>query len=316
MEVVGKLRLTNVTGGIADVGAFGHYAYLAAFSPECAGRPGTQGTGVHVVDIANQASPTKVGFLPAHANSYVGEGVHVIHMATPSFTGDLLVHNNEPCDGAQPFEGGVSLWNVTDPRAPAKLAGGVGDATPAISPNINGVHSVHSAFAWYVPGANPPATGKAYVMMADNQEAADVDILDITNPAAPVMASEVGFNDWPGAQSPLANGDTVFNHDFQVKQMGTRWIALNSYWDAGWVLLDVTNPTSPQFIDDSNYPTPDPLTGFAIPEGNGHQAWWSSNNQFILGTDEDFSRPGPTAASRPAPTPGSRRAASSAGRFR
>jgi hypothetical protein len=54
-------------------------------------------------------------------------------MATPSFTGDLLVHNNEPCDASRPFEGGLSLWNVTDPRAPAKLAGGVGDATPAIS---------------------------------------------------------------------------------------------------------------------------------------------------------------------------------------
>jgi len=152
VEVVGKLRLTNVTGGIADVGVFGNHAYLAAFSPECAGRPGAQGTGVHVVDIANQASPTKVGFLPAHANSYVGEGVHVIHMATPSFSGDLLVHNNEACDSGQPFEGGVSLWNVSNPQAAAKLAGGVGDATPAISPNINGVHSVHSAFAWYVPG--------------------------------------------------------------------------------------------------------------------------------------------------------------------
>lgn len=79
---------------------------LPRSGPECAGRPGAQGTGVHVVHIANQASPAKVGFLPAHANSYVGEGVHVIHMATPSFTGDLLVHINEPCDVGQPFEGG------------------------------------------------------------------------------------------------------------------------------------------------------------------------------------------------------------------
>lgn len=55
----------------------------------------------------------------------------------------------------------MSLWNVSNPRAAVKLAGGVGDATPAISPNINGVHSVHSAFAWYVPGTIPPAPGKA-----------------------------------------------------------------------------------------------------------------------------------------------------------
>lgn len=284
VELVGKVELTDVAGGISDVGTFGTYAYLGAFNPECAGRPGAQGTGVHVVDFSNPANPTKVAFIPAHANSYVGEGVHVIHMETAAFSGDVLVHNNEPCNPAAPFEGGISIWNVTNPASPVQLAGGVGDSTPAIAPNINGVHSVHSTFAWFVP-----ETGKAYAMMADNQEAADVDILDITNPAAPVLISETGFNDWPAAQAPLANGDTVFNHDFQIKKIGTEWLALVSYWDAGWVILDVTNPASPAFLNDSDYPTPDPLTGFAIPEGNGHQAWWSSNNQFILTTDEDFS---------------------------
>ena len=75
VELVGKLdTLTNVTGGIADVGAFGKFAYLNAFGPECAGRPGAQGTGVHVVSIADPTNPTKVGFLPAHANSLVNAG--------------------------------------------------------------------------------------------------------------------------------------------------------------------------------------------------------------------------------------------------
>jgi len=289
VTLVGMADLTNVAGGISDVGTFGNYAYLGAFNPECAGRPGAQGTGVHVVDISDPASPTKVEFIPAHANSYVGEGVQAIHVSTPFFTGDVLVHNNEGCDTSQPFEGGISIWDVTDPTNPAKLAGGVGDNTPAASPNINGVHSVHSTFAWYVPASDPPATGRAFAMMADNQETADVDIIEITDPTNPVMLSETGFDDWPDARAPLANGDTVFNHDFQIKQIGTKWLALVSYWDAGWVILDVTDPATPVFMNDSDYPTPDPLTGFDIPEGNAHQAWWSTNNQFILGTDEDFS---------------------------
>jgi hypothetical protein len=293
VQLVGKIdTLTNVAGGISDVGTFGKYAYLGASFPECLGRPGAQGTGVHIVDISNPSNPTKVGFIPAHPNSAVGEGVHVFHAKTPFFTGEILVHNNEPCNSSQPHEGGVSLWNVTNPLAPVKLAGGVGDNTPAKTPEntgtapINGVSSSHSAFGWWVP-----ETGKAYVMLVDNQEVADVDILDVTNPVAPVQIGEVGFADWPGAQppNPLANGDTVFNHDFQIKKIGTKWMALVSYWDAGWVILDVTNPANPIFVDDSDYPTPDPLTGFELPEGNAHQAWWSSNNQFILGTDEDFS---------------------------
>src|SRR5215211_9553587 len=90
MELVGKLDLTSVDGGIADVAAFGDYAYLNAFSPECAGRPGAQGTGVHVVDISDPGAPHKVGFIPAHPNSYVGEGIHIVHASTPSFTGDIL----------------------------------------------------------------------------------------------------------------------------------------------------------------------------------------------------------------------------------
>jgi hypothetical protein len=284
VTLVGMADLTNVAGGISDVGTLGKFAYLGAFNPECAGGPGAQGTGVHVVDISDPANPTKVEFIPAHANSYVGEGVQAIHMETEDFTGDVLVHNNEPCNAAAPFEGGISIWDVTDPTNPSKLAGGVGDSTPAFSPNINGVHSVHSTFAWFVP-----ETGRAYAMMADNQETADVDIIEITDPSNPVMVSETGFDDWPDARTPLANGDTVFNHDFQIKRIGTKWLALVSNWDAGWVILDVTDPATPVFMNDSDYPTPDPLTGFDIPEGNAHQAWWSTNNQFILGTDEDFS---------------------------
>jgi len=284
VDLVGKVRLTNVAGGISDVGVWGKYAYLGAFNPECVSNGGA-GTGVHVVDISDPSDPTKVGFIPAHPGSFVGEGVQVFHANTAFFEGDILVHNNESC-GAGAFEGGVSLWNVTDPLNPVKLAGGVGDSTPAFAPNINGVHSVHSAFGWY-----DSSSGRAFVMMADNQEqsTADVDILEVTDPENPVLVSEAGFAGWPDARTPLANGDTVFNHDFQVKRIGDRWLALVSYWDAGWVILDVTNPANPVFLDDSDYPTPDPLTGFDIPEGNAHQGWWSSNNQFIVGTDEDFS---------------------------
>jgi len=103
------------------------------------------------------------------------------------------------------------------------------------------------------------------------------------------MLTEVGFEDWPGAQSPLANGDTVFHHDMQFKRIrGHDFLAI-SYWDAGQVLLNVDDPANPVFVGDSDYRTPDPLMPeFEIPEGNSHQSYWSSNNKFLLSTDEDF----------------------------
>jgi hypothetical protein len=283
VELVGKLGLTNVAGGISDVGAWGDFAYLGTFNPECAGRPGAQGTGVHVVDIRDPRRPTKVGFIPAHPNSFVGEAVQIFHAETPFFTGEILVHGNEPCDPARPHEGGVTLWDVTDPLAPVRLANG-GDNPPPKSPNVDGISASHSAFGWWVP-----ESGRAYVMLVDNQEPQDVDILDVTDPNNPVQVAETGLLDWPDAHQPLANGDAPMHHDMQVKRIGDRWLALVSYWDAGWVILDVTDPTDPVFVDDSDYPTPDTLTDFDVPEGNAHQAWWSADNHFIIGTDEDFS---------------------------
>ncbi|MGH2527770.1 MAG: LVIVD repeat-containing protein [Actinomycetota bacterium] len=281
VEVLGKLRLTNVEGGIADVGYFGGFAYLNAFAPECAGQPGAAGTGVHIVDVRDPANPAKVGFIPAHTNSFVGEGIHIVHAETPSFTGDLLIHNNETCNSTMFAPSGASLWDVTDPMDPVPLKLNFGDTDPAVAGQT--YHTTHSAQLFTQPG-------KAFAVLQDNQDLEDVDIFDVSDPANPVMVSEQGLEDWPGAQGSYANGDTVFDHDFQFKRIGGHDFLLVSYWDAGQVLLDVDDPANPVFVTDSDYRTPDPLMpAFDTPEGNSHQSYWSSNNQFILSTDEDFS---------------------------
>ncbi|MBA3430924.1 MAG: hypothetical protein H0U16_05525, partial [Actinobacteria bacterium] len=279
VELVGKLdTLTNVERGIADVAAFGNYAYLNAFSPECVGRPGAQGTGVHVVDFSNPAAPTKVGFLPAEPNSYVGEGVHVIEFQGRS----ILVHNNETCDSSQPVVSGFAVWDVTSPTAAVKL-GQFGDTTPALSNQA--YHTTHSvqAFTW---------GGRAYAVAQDNQELKDVDIFDITAAVTGVgsvsLVWEGGLEDWPAAQSPLANGNAVFNHDMQQQVIDGHNYLVVSYWDAGQILLNIDDPSNPVFVGDSDFPSPD-LAGFEIPEGNSHQSYFSKDGKYLLSSDEDFS---------------------------
>lgn len=285
VKLVGKVKLTNVEDGIGDVAAFGSYAYLNAFSSECLGRPGAVGTGVHVVDIRDPRNPTKVGFLPAHPNSYLGEGIQVLRVNTAHFKGDLLFHNNESCDASRWNPGGVSIWDVTNPLAPVKLSDGFGDMTPAkVVEGRARASTTHSVRGWYVP-----ETRKAYVVMTDNDEVEDVDIMDVSDPRNPVQIAEVSLLDWPATHSPLANGDTVFHHDMWIKKIKGHWYMLLAYWDAGYILLNVDDPKSPKFIGDTDFLAPDPLTGFAIPEGNGHQVTWSGDNKFILATDEDFS---------------------------
>jgi hypothetical protein len=293
MALVSKLRLTNVDGGIADVAAFGNYAYLNAFSPECVSNGG-DGTGVHVVDISNPASPAKVAFIPAHPNSYVGEGIHIVRASTPSFTGDILIHNNETCDASQFAPSGASLWNVTDPENPTPLSLNFGDTTPVPAGVVQTYHTTHSAQLFVQRGVLAGGTkDRVLAFLQDNQDLDDVDIFDVSNPGAPVLLAEVGFEDWPGAQPPgatLANGDTVFHHDMQGKRISGHDYLLLSYWDAGQVLLNIDNPANPMFVTDSDYRTPDPLMPeFDIPEGNSHQSYWDANNEFIISTDEDFS---------------------------
>jgi hypothetical protein len=278
VELVGRVDLTGVDGGIADVAAFGSYAYLNAFSPECSGRPGAQGTGVHVVDISDPANPAKVGFLPAESNSYVGEGVHVVDVNGRH----ILLHNNETCNAGLPVTSGFAVWDVTNPLAAFKL-GQFGDTTPALPRQA--FHTTHSVQAFVL-------NDRAYAVATDNQDLRDIDIFDLTpaiEGAGPaVLVSETGIEDFPGAQGSFANGDTVFNHDIQIKTIAGNTFMLVSYWDAGQILLNIDDPANPVFVTDSDFPSPD-LAGFSIAEGNSHQSYWNTEGDFILSSDEDFS---------------------------
>ena len=125
---------------------------------------------------------------------------------------------------------------------------------PAAVPN-----SAHSIFIWQ-DGA------KAYAVIVDNTELHDVDIFDITNPRAPVFIGDHDLDELAEAQGldiidNSANGNTVFNHDMVVKEINGVSVMLVSYWDAGYVQLDVTDPAHPIIISDSEFDQLDPLRG-------------------------------------------------------
>ncbi|MDP1819678.1 MAG: hypothetical protein Q8K58_07250, partial [Acidimicrobiales bacterium] len=81
-------------GRIADVSAKGNYAYLTHYyEPTC-----SRG-GVQIVDISDPTRPTAGPFIPSHTGTFSGEGSQVISISTSSFTGDVLVYQNEVCPG-------------------------------------------------------------------------------------------------------------------------------------------------------------------------------------------------------------------------
>jgi hypothetical protein len=290
LELLAVERVTTTPDLVADVAVSpdGRWAFLANWGePDCAGpeRGGqtSPDAGAWVVDISDLSDPRTVGFIPSHQDSRPGEGMQVVTITTRFFSGDMLVMNNEQC--GKNGKGGVSLYDVTDPRKPVRLSEHFGDRGFADS------NEIHSAFAW-------DAGDRAYVVMTDNLEFPDLDILDITNPKRPRKVAEYDLNVF-GVAQPEIGLTQSFLHDMVVKEIDGRFIMLVSYWDGGYVQLDVTDPANAVFLGDTDFSFPDPqlleATGVALPpEGNGHQAEYTLDNRFFLSTDEDFAPFGAT----------------------
>jgi len=297
VELVGSVRLSDAEDDLnADltVDFSGNYAFMARWGgskcagPERGGRPDADG-GSYVIDISNPSAPREVGFIPTHQDTLVGEGQQYVNLTTPKFSGPVLVMNHEQC--GKNGKGGWSLWDVTDPLKARKLSETTGDFTidgDRVRPHD--ANMTHSAFVW-------DAGVRAFLVSVDDLEAADVDIYEVTDPKKPVLLGEfnlrVGFDDDPPLDQPGLELTDTFLHDMVVKQVGGDWLMLLSYWDGGWVILNVNDPANPTFVDDFDYQSVDPelfaQTGTSLtPEGNAHQAEFSPDNRFIIGTDEDF----------------------------
>ena len=297
IQVLGKLDLftdEEQPGRIADVSAYGDYAYLGAFaSPNC------ENPGVYVIDISDPTNPKEADFIPTSTpGAFVGEGVQVLEMNTESYKGPLLLYSQETCLpnggpvlGSDPRlglagRGGATLVDVRNPLEWEKLADHVGDEDPS---EFGFPHNSHSVFGWQ-------QGDRAYMIVMDNGETTDIDIFDITNPAAPEFVVETGFPDFPEVnEDPPPNGASPFVHDFVVKKVGNQWLLLASYWDGGYIIIDVTDLENDNvtFLRDTDF-GPEPFAAeLGLPastpsEGNGHQAEFNFDSSMFIGADEDF----------------------------
>ena len=296
VRLVGKAAVTNpsgLAGRIADVAAHGNYAFLTAFrNPVCTR------TGAHVIDISDPQNPSEVvsAFMPTAEGNYAGEGAQTLAIDNAFFRGVVFLHQNETCPNAAAptaprTRGGINIWDVTNARVPVQLASHAGDYANPDGTTDTQANQTHSMFAW-----NSKTDGRTYVVLVDDDETTDVDIMDITDPRNPVLINELDLDAPPFEvnQSSPANLTGSNSHDMIVKRVGERYVMSMSYWDGGYVLLDVTNPRpgGVTLIAESEYAALDEerlARGHRIsPEGNGHQSELSPENRFLVATDEDF----------------------------
>ncbi len=282
-EVVGQDLLAGVQDGLyTDVWSHEGYAYVGTFQ-----EPGCTDAGVFIVDIqaAVDNYPDTTGATVAEINSAPNTRINDVKVHTVGDV-DVLITTQEPCGQAipssansdSPFQigqGGISLYDVTDPTKPKSL-----------KRNFLEFGGVHNTFAW-------DWEGKSYLIgTANTFDFFDTFVVDISKPQSPQLLTVTGALDWIPAGLNLDQLETgssagIFNHDVWVEIVDGTPTAVVSYWDLGFVTLDVSDPANPVFLNDSTYPATN-ISGQPY-EGNAHAAVFGGEGDYIFGGDEDFS---------------------------
>ncbi len=290
----GERLAANAT---TDVWALGNFAYTGTFNSPCGGEPDA---GIFIWDVHNPNDVVQAGFIASPTGSRTND----VRVATMN-SGDILVHSNESCDGGP---GGFEIWNVNDPANPIHLGS-------ARSDDVNATINAHPILGPFVQDAGVhnlwlfTQGGRDYAAAVFETWFGNFQIWDITDPTAPVR---VGF--WgaeficdpsasPCSADPANETDAgllfgeVVNwmlggfgassnrllHDITISDDGSR--AYLSNWDAGLVLLDISDPANPSFISTAL----DPLNGSLDGEVNSHAAWPNADGSVVVETEEDFS---------------------------
>lgn len=277
-----------------DVWALGRFAYTGTFDVPCGDT--SPSAGVHVWKLRNNKDSELATVIPSPGGSRSND-VKVARMNS----GKILVHSNEPCAGGP---GGFEIYNVDDPRNPVPLASVQTDDVNAFLRDAFGFvdFGVHNLFLFQ-------QDKRDYVAAVVESEFGNFQIFDITDPMFPMLVGfwgseelrmmELGLD--PATVPDLDDGDfglildldawlfdgfgdstNRFLHDVTISAEGTK--AYLSNWDAGLVLLDISDPTDPQLVSVAL----DPVNGSLDGEVNSHAAWPSEDGKIVVETEEDF----------------------------
>lgn len=262
LERIGRLRFDHE---VADLWVHAGIAYVG--SHEC-------GKGVSVVRVSDPANPTLVTVLPSDPHG-IYEDVAVLDADTLAFHGSLLAVGVQRCGSEDRGPRGVEFWNVSDPAQPQRL--GFHDTGRRTA----GVHE----FSMIQRGR------RIYALLAvpfseSRDGRGDFRIVDATDPVQPEAVS-----DWRGTpalqESPDSGHGAVrsfFAHSTSASADGL--IAYVSFWDAGVVMLDISDVKAPGFLGRTGYEPRE--------EGNAHSAWPIESRNLLLVADEDYTPNGGT----------------------
>jgi hypothetical protein len=285
LEVVAHDSLGD-RGFNGDVWAHKGYAYVGhwGFQDWASGSknrfcPEAPKNGVAVVKV-NASGATRVSTLQNPA----GTSAEDVVVYTAGDGRDIAAAGLQWCGGSRSdanADRGLMLWDVSNPAAPVQI----GYLKTACC--TRGVHEFevehHANGHTYAYATVPtsrypdPATPSGY---RDENGDGDFRLIDITDPANPVQVSDWGIQDIGG---PFYGGqgcdpDPNYGHGAEPSADGKS--VYLSYWDSGFIKLDLSNPSTPVFKGRTVYP--------ANADGDAHSSNYDDARKLLFTADEDF----------------------------
>ncbi len=268
--------------GFAYVGHWGFTDWATGNDRFC---PSAPNNGIAIVKATDAENPTLVARLQNPAGTSAEDVVVYTAESGPLAGHDIAVSGIQVCGGSRSdlsFPRGLQLWDVTDPTHPASL--GFWDSECC----ARGVHEFEVehradlgrtfAYATVPTSRYPDATTPSGYRDADGD--GDFRLIDITDPTNPFQVSEWGIQDIGGPFYAGQGCDPDANYGHGAEPSADGKLVFLSYWDSGFIQLDVTDPADPGFKGRTVYP--------ANADGDAHSSQWDEGRQLLFGADEDF----------------------------
>jgi len=291
MAVVGHNDLGG-RGFNADVWVHNDYAYVGqwGFGDWASGSkdrfcPQGSNTSIAVVNVHDPSQPTVVSHLQNPPSTSVEDVVVYTAQFGPYAGHDIAAGGIQYCGDSRYDTNayrGLMLWDVTNPAVPVEL--GFLD-TGCCTRGVHEFEVQHRAdlgrtFAYAsVPTSRYPDSTTPSGYRDENGEG-DFRLFDITDPANPVQVSDWGIQDIGGPfyAGQGCDADPNYGHGAEPSDDG-RMVFL-SYWDSGFIALDLTDPANPIFLGRTVYP--------ANADGDAHSSSYDDARQLLFSADEDF----------------------------